>query len=257
MACGVTEAAPAQRTVAPVAPAVAPTPASAEPASAEPASAEPTSAAAPSVGPAVGTMPSPIVAVAGGADAALFARGEARRHAGDLQGMRQAFLELVRDHPTSPFVPHVFFAFGEVSFAEGRMDDAKRFFEKTAQFPKSDAAAFAHHRIAWCEIDLGRDDAALNAFLRAARAAQVLPSEQGKMLLAASIFDSTAVFARVGKLAKAATFYEHIVKGTEIALEPVLARVADAAVAGGRKDELARACKDAGAPRWCADAGAL
>ncbi len=254
VACGMTEATrpegPAPPVETPQARPVRP----AAPAESEPAVGERADDPSAAVGPAVGVMPTPLVTIAGGADAAVFGRGDARRRAGDMDGMRQAFVELLRDHPTSPFVPHAFFAFGEVSFGQGRMEEAKRFFEKAATFPKSDVAPFARHRIAWCELDLGRDEAALNAFVQAATAARALNTEQGKMLFSASIFDSTIVFARVGKLDKATVFYERVVSDTDVAIDRVLARLADAAVDGGREDELARACKAAGSPGWCTDA---
>lgn len=191
------------------------------------------------------------VPVGDGPDAQLFRRAEQARTAGDPAAMKRALLELVRDHPTSPFVPHGYFAFGELFFADGRMDEAKNFFEKAAQFADSDVMPFALHRIAWCRVNLGEHEGALNAFVNAARAASKLPAERGRPLAIASVFDSVGSFVHIGRLDKAADFYRYAVRDTEVPLDPVLARVATTAVELGRAQELAKVCRDAGMPAWC------
>jgi len=181
----------------------------------------------------------------------LFERAEAARRAGDPAAMRAALLVLVRDHPTSPFVPHAYFAFGEFYFAEGRMQDAANLFEKASMFPDSDVVPFAMHRIAWCQVNLGDDQKALQGFMNATRAAKTLPPERARPLAIASVFDSVGPFVRAGKLERAPDFYRRFVDGTGVELDAVLERVVATAVDSGRGDEIVKLCRDAGSPRWC------
>ena len=74
------------------------------------------------------------------------------------------------------------------------------------------------------------------------------------MLERACLLDSTVAFARAGKLAHAETFYRNVTHGRDIDPEPLLARVAEAAMQGDRGAELAVVCQKNGSPRWCADA---
>ncbi|MCY1056683.1 tetratricopeptide repeat protein [Nannocystis sp. SCPEA4] len=194
----------------------------------------------------------PRLAGATGPDAELFSRAEALRKQGDVMKMRQALLELLRDHPASPLVPHVYLTLGDESFKRGEMKNALQFFEKALSFPNDDVAAYALHLAGWCRMNLGEDEEALAAFVQAAERATRVATDQGRALARASILDSAFVYVRVGKLDKAPAFYAKATKGTGVTPDEALRRMATAAIDSERRDELARLCKTEGMPAWCA-----
>lgn len=255
-------------------PTAAPSPAAGGPKAAEPPPAAPVivEPAAPASGPKAAEPPpapevvsteakpaeaasqdlTPRIVGATGPDAELFSRAEALRKQGDVMKMRQALLELLRDHPASPLVPHVYLTLGDESFKRGEMKNALQFFEKALTFPNDDVAAYALHLAGWCRMNLGDDEEALAAFVQAAERATRVATDQGRALARASILDSAMVYVRVGKLDKAPAFYAKATKGTGVTPDEALRRLATAAIDSERRDELARLCKAEDMPAWCA-----
>jgi tetratricopeptide (TPR) repeat protein len=183
-----------------------------------------------------------------GPDTARFDEAMAAREAGDPAAMKQALLQLVRDHPHSPLIPHAYLAFGDHMFEEGRMVTARNFYDRAASFPGS-TTAYARYKIAWCHLNEGDDTEALTAFVAAVRAGLEL-GPQGTAIAQASLRDSVLPFARVGRLDRAPAFYHRLVPDPAD-LEPVLLHLAEAARAEGREDELRAACRSHDSPPWC------
>ncbi|MDC0673597.1 tetratricopeptide repeat protein [Nannocystis radixulma] len=251
-------------------PTAASSPAAGGPKAAEPPPAAPVivDSAAPASGPRAAEPPpapeaekpadpasqdlTPRIAGATGPDAELFSRAEALRKQGDVMKMRQTLLELLRDHPASPLVPHVYLTLGDESFNRGEMKAALQFFEKTLTLPNDDVAAYALYLTGWCRVNLGDDEEALAAFVQAAERATRVATDRGRSLARASILDSAMVYVRVGKLDKAPAFYAKATKGTGVTTDEALRRMATAAIDSERRDELARLCKAEGMPAWCA-----
>ncbi|HWB73941.1 MAG TPA: tetratricopeptide repeat protein [Nannocystaceae bacterium] len=124
---------------------------------------------------------------------------------------RQEWLVVIRDFPTCPEVPHVFLGFGDDAFARGDMTAAKQFYEKTAQFPEPELRAYAIYKQAWCELNLGQHDKALQSFVSVARSVQAdVPPPRLARLRDVALRDSTVAFAEVGQPAKARDFYRHV-----------------------------------------------
>lgn len=223
-------------------PAPTATPAQREPPPATPA----TPAKAPDVDLA------PRIVGATGPDAETFYRAEAMRGQGDLKAMREALLTLVKDHPTSKFMPHAFLMLGDEFFNKGDFPGAASFFEKALTYPNDDTGAYASYRLALCRQRQGNDQEALAGFVTAAERAQRVATDQGRALVRASLRDSAPTYARVGKIDRAAPFYTKVTAGTGIPLEEVLREVAIAAISRQRRDEVATVCKAEGMPAWCA-----
>jgi tetratricopeptide (TPR) repeat protein len=186
-------------------------------------------------------------------DAALLHEARTALESGDLEGMKRAALLLVRDHPTSPLVPHAYLLFGDHLFGQGRMPDAAAFYQRAAAFPDSDVAPYAHYKIAWCHLDQGDEVAALEAFVQASRIARQSGTDEGTRLARSAVRDSALPFATVGRIDRAADFYARLV-ADPVELEEVLAHLTDTLIAEGRIEELAEACVRLGSPTWCAPA---
>jgi tetratricopeptide (TPR) repeat protein len=221
-----------------------------EPAEAPPAPATVARDARPADAPSRDLAPRLVGAT--GPDAELFARAAALREQGDVANMRKALLELVRDYPASPFIPHAYVMLGDEFFKRGDMNSALQFFEKALTFPNDDIAAYALYLSGWCRVNLGDDAAALAAFMQAAQRAARVATDQGRALARASILDSTFVYVRAGKLDRAPAFYAKATTDTGVTPDEALRRMSRAAIDSERRDELARVCKAEGMPAWCA-----
>lgn len=195
----------------------------------------------------------PPLAEARGPDADLFDRAVEMRRSGDREGARELLLELLKNHPTSPFVPHVYVQLGDDAFERMDMKQALQLFEKALTFPDAGVAAYARYKTGWCHVNLGAQEAALDAFLRASQGAQGLANKFGERLVRSSILDSVLPYASVGKLDRAAVFYTKMTKGTAVTLDEVLRKLATSALMTGREAELRRVCEAAGMPPWCAE----
>lgn len=221
----------------------------------EPTKPEPAPAPTPAATPAASEQAPdlvPRIVGATGPDAEMFYKAEAMRGQGDPKGMRDALLELVRDHPTSKFMPWAYLMLGDEFFDRDEFKSSANFYEKALTYPNDDTGAYALYKVAWCQISLGNDTEALASFMKAAERAQRVPTDQGRALVQASIRDTVIPYLRVGKLARAPAFYKKLTTGTAVPLEEILAKLATALIDVGRRDELASACKSSGMPPWCA-----
>lgn len=180
-----------------------------------------------------------------------FSRVEVARARGDFDGARDAAVLIVRDHPTSPFLPLTFYLLADSYYVEGKFTEARQMFEKALFYKGDDVHAHAHYWIGWCKANGGDYVGALDSFIEAARQAGTMRTDSGRALFRASLFDSVDPFIRVRRIDEAAEFYRKLVSGTDVKVEQVLEVVAEVARQNGRKDELARVCAASGSPGWC------
>ncbi|MGH9362511.1 MAG: tetratricopeptide repeat protein, partial [Thermoanaerobaculia bacterium] len=85
---------------------------------------------------------------------------------------RVFFLRLIKDYPTSKFIPDAYLAFAEYYFYEGDMEAALKFYEKVTQYPESKVYGFAIYKTGWCWINLQDFEKALNQFVRVIKLTQ-------------------------------------------------------------------------------------
>jgi tetratricopeptide (TPR) repeat protein len=88
---------------------------------------------------------------------------------------RVFFLRLIKDYPTSKFIPDAYLSFAEYYFYEGDMDAALKFYDKVAQYPDSKVYGFALYKEGWCYINLQNFEKSLNMFVQVIKLA-----DQGK-----------------------------------------------------------------------------
>ncbi|MEM7152540.1 MAG: hypothetical protein AAF799_06850 [Myxococcota bacterium] len=68
--------------------------------------------------------------------------------------MQEVFVQLLRDHPTSRFVPQVFISFGDQRFEAGKVDDALALYQKVIDgYKDSPVYAYAVYKSAWCYLN--------------------------------------------------------------------------------------------------------
>lgn len=164
----------------------------------------PTAAGRPSVG---ASLP---------ADAEIARQALALGEAGKGDDMRKTWLELVREHPTSAYVPLAYATFGDHYFAQGDFETASRFYEKTLQFPDAPIRAWATYKLAWCKLRAGDGVGALERFVQTLRAVDdghAGSTADAEVLAAATRRDLVLAYAEVGKPARAAAFFQRLAGG--------------------------------------------
>src|SRR5262249_30413880 len=123
---------------------------------------------------------------------------------------REYFHRLIKDYPTSKYIPDADLAFAEHAFEGGEMDAALRFYEKVEQFPKSSVYPYAAYKKGWCYINLGDPKTALETFVGVVRLTQGRPPgdrQQLAVLAKEAKKDVVKAYAQVGGPEKARVFF--------------------------------------------------
>jgi TolA-binding protein len=116
---------------------------------------------------------------------------------------RGFLLRLVKDHPTSKYIPDAYLAFAELAFDRGDMEGALRFYDKVAEFPSSSVYPYAVYKKGWCHMNRGDFKAALETFVAVAR----LPHAEKTDLGREARKDIVRAYAHVGGPDKAWEFF--------------------------------------------------
>jgi TolA-binding protein len=116
---------------------------------------------------------------------------------------RGFLLRLVKDHPSSKYIPDAYLAFAELYFDRGDMEGALRFYDKVAEFPSSSVYPYAVYKKGWCHMNRGDFKAALETFVAVAR----LPRAEKPDLTREARKDIVRAYAHVGGPDKAWEFF--------------------------------------------------
>ncbi len=127
------------------------------------------------------------------------------------QQSRRVFRELIKNYPTSRFIPHGYLSFGEYYFISGTMNDALEFYNRVTQYTNSDVYGYAVYKTAWCYINLHDDRQAVSQFVRVIQHVQSNPNAA----LASPLADQArreiiAPFARSFPPTQAWAFFQRI-----------------------------------------------
>jgi len=126
---------------------------------------------------------------------------------------RVFFLRLIKDYPTSRFIPDAYLSFAEYYFYEGDMEAALKFYDKVAQYPDSKVYGFAIYKTGWCWINLQGYEKALNMFVKVIKLA-----DEGKGASKLGIValqreakrDAVRAYAEIGSPEQAWPFFQKI-----------------------------------------------
>jgi len=124
---------------------------------------------------------------------------------------RVFFLRLIKDYPTSRFIPDAYLSFAEYYFYAGDMEAALKFYDKVSQYPESKVYGFALYKTGWCWINLSYFEKALNSFVKVIK---LDPKTAGGLGLASlkkeAKRDSVKAYAEIGSPEKAWPFFQKI-----------------------------------------------
>lgn len=77
---------------------------------------------------------------------------------------RVFFQRLIKDHPSSKFIPDAYMSFGVYYFQTGDMDSARKIFDRVTQFKESRVYGYAMFLKAWCWYNLSQYKKSLETF---------------------------------------------------------------------------------------------
>jgi tetratricopeptide (TPR) repeat protein len=117
---------------------------------------------------------------------------------------RPIFKRLVKDHPSSRFIPGAYTSFGDYYLDQKDAEHALMFFDKVLQFPGTRCHAYAQYRSGLAQQLLGDHKRAMEAEVRALgdRPSEAV-AEAAKQALVAS-------YAQVGEAARAWAFFQRV-----------------------------------------------
>lgn len=136
---------------------------------------------------------------------------------GDDFAMKETFLRIVREYPTSPVVPTVYAALGDHYYDAGEHADAGLIYERVALFNDSPVAGLGCYMHAWTLMHQDPPDAvrALQGFVRASiRATQgeVVETDgfDPQSLRDAALLDLVLAYYHAGKPSRFVEFYARL-----------------------------------------------
>ncbi len=125
---------------------------------------------------------------------------------------REFFHRLIKDYPTSKYIPDAYLSFAEYYFDKGEMDNALKFYEKVEQFPKSSVYPYAVYKKGWCYVNQGDYKTALETFVGVVRMTTEgkvhVSAAQATALMKEAKKDIVKAYAHVGGPDKAWEFFQ-------------------------------------------------
>ncbi|MBA2538539.1 MAG: tetratricopeptide repeat protein [Deltaproteobacteria bacterium] len=147
-------------------------------------------------------------------DIALFYMAYTLQSAGYLKEARVAYDKLLRNYPTSRFVPEAHLAFAEAFFEQRQLADAEARYKLVLKFPKSSVYRFAQYKLGWVAYNLGKFADAMQAFNEVIQGTRNDPTKA--MLHRSASKDFVRAYAEIGKADKALLTFKRVSAGDGI-----------------------------------------
>ncbi|HWO18214.1 MAG TPA: tetratricopeptide repeat protein [Kofleriaceae bacterium] len=165
-------------------------------------------------------------------DIALFYYGYTLQSGAYMAEARQVFDKLLKDYPTSKYVPDAHLVFAEYFFATGQLGDAETRYRYIQKFPKSSAYWFAMYKLGWIHLGVQRYQEALETFFQVVQATK--SDKKLERLGHASLRGFVVAYAEIGKPDKAAPAFQRVDRQQAPAM---LADLADRYFEQGKNDK--------------------
>jgi len=130
-------------------------------------------------------------------DRALFMYGYTLQSGRYMKEARAVYDKLLKDYPSSSYVPTAHLAFGEYYFEQHMLADAEERYKQVLKFPRSDVYAYAMYKIGRIHFEMQRFQEALEAYFEVVRLTQT------SALRDAAEAGFVAAYTQVGKPAQA------------------------------------------------------
>ena len=154
-------------------------------------------------------------------DMALFFYGYTLQGGKYLKEARAVYDKLLKNYPSSKYVPEAHLAFADYYFESGQLDDAEARYKMVLKFPKSSAYWYAMYKTGWIHLNKQRFQEALETFFQVAQATKNDPKQE--VLNRASKKDFVRAYAEIGKADQAFNAFKRVDAGYAFEMEAILA----------------------------------
>lgn len=141
-------------------------------------------------------------------DMALFYYGYTLQSGKYMKEARSVYDKLLKNYPSSKYVPEAHLAFADYFFEIGQLDDAEARYRLVLKFPKSSAFWYAMYKIGWIDLNKQRFQDALETFFQVAQATR--NDKKQEILNRAAKKDFVRAYAEVGKADKAYLTFQRV-----------------------------------------------
>ena len=141
-------------------------------------------------------------------DMALFYYGYTLQSGKYMKEARSVYDKLLKNYPSSKYVPEAHLAFADYFFEIGQLDDAEARYKMVLRFPKSSAYWYAMYKMGWIDLNKQRFQDALETFFQVAQATRTDP--KNAVLNRASKKDFVRAYAEIGKADKAYAAFQRV-----------------------------------------------
>jgi tetratricopeptide (TPR) repeat protein len=141
-------------------------------------------------------------------DKALFYYGYTLQSGKYMKEARSVYDKLLRNYPSSKYVPEAHLAFADYFFEAGELDNADARYRMVLKFPRSSAYWYSMYKMGWIHLNKQRFQEALETFFQVAQATR--NDKKQEVLNRASKKDFVRAFAEVGKADKAYVTFQRV-----------------------------------------------
>src|SRR5215475_10910833 len=141
-------------------------------------------------------------------DMALFYYGFTLQSGKYMKEARSVYDKLLKNYPSSKYVPEAHLAFADYFFEIGQLDDAEARYKMVLKFPKSSAYWYAMYKLGWIDLNKQRFQEALELFYQVAQSTR--NDKKNEILNRASKKDFVRAYAEVGKADKAYVAFQRV-----------------------------------------------
>ncbi len=141
------------------------------------------------------------------ADRVIFTRAFAYQYIGREEEAAKIYSQLIANYPNSDVAGDAYASLGDYYFDRSDFRKAKSNFTGALKYPKSNRYLWSMFKTAWCDYNLGRNDAALQGWMRLVDIAPRF-EDKGKRLKEEALRDMVFAFARKRDVKGAVSYYE-------------------------------------------------
>ncbi|MGN6109467.1 MAG: tetratricopeptide repeat protein [Kofleriaceae bacterium] len=141
-------------------------------------------------------------------DMALFYYGYTLQGGKYMDEARKVYDKLLKNYPSSKYVPEAHLAFADYFFEKGELANAESRYKMVLKFPKSSAYWYAMYKMGWIHLNLQRFQDALETFFQVAQATK--NDKKQEILNRASKKDFVRAYAEIGKADKAYPAFQRV-----------------------------------------------
>jgi tetratricopeptide (TPR) repeat protein len=125
-----------------------------------------------------------------------------------MKEARAVYDKLLKNYPSSKYVPEAHLAFADYYFEAGQLADAEARYKHVLEFPSSNAYWYAMYKLGWIDLNLAKHTEALDLFFKVANATK--NSSKYDVLNRAAKKDFVRAYAEIGKTDKALDAFKRV-----------------------------------------------